>query len=136
MSDKDDIQDQFNLVKNHVGNMSWGARFGILTVIGSLVGTMYGGFIMYQKVESIANLDIESFEQRMEVIETKVTSVDNNVFAIKADLKGDIRRVQDIVDDVERDTKDDLRNFRLDIKEVEDRLNDRMQKFLNNPLSQ
>jgi len=91
---------------------------------------------MYQKVESIANLDIESFEQRMEVIETKVTSVDNNVFAIKADLKGDIRRVQDIVDDVERDTKDDLRNFRLDIKEVEDRLNDRMQKFLNNPLSQ
>jgi len=136
MSDKDDIQDQFNLVKSHVGNMSWGARFGILTVIGSLVGTMYGGFIMYQKVESIANLDIESFEQRMEVIETKVTSVDNNVFAIKADLKGDIRRVQDIVDDVERDTKDDLRNFRLDIKEVEDRLNDRMQKFLNNPLSQ
>ena len=109
-----------------------GLGFGILS---SVVASLYGGFIMYQKVEAVAGLDIEAFEARMNVIEDKAKSIDDNVYAIKEDLKGDIRRVSDIVDDIERDTKDDLRNFRLDIKEVEDRLNDKMQKFLDNPLS-
>jgi len=106
-----------------------------LGVLSSVVGVLYSGFLMYQKVEAVAGLDIEAFEARMNVIEDKAKSIDNNVYAIKEDLKGDIRRVSDIVDDIERDTKDDLRNFRLDIKEVEDRLNDKMQKFLDNPLS-
>jgi len=109
-----------------------GLAFGILS---SVVATLYGGFVMYQKVEEVAGLDIEAFENRMNAIEDKATSINDNIYAIKEDLKNDIRRIGDIVDDIERDTKDDLRNFRLDIKEVEDRLNDKMQKFLDNPLS-
>ena len=106
-----------------------------LSLIGSVLGMLYGGFLTWQKIDSLVGLDIEGFEARMNVIEDKAKSIDNNIYAIKEDLKGDIRRVSDIVDDIERDTKDDLRNFRLDIKEVEDRLNDKMQKFLDNPLS-
>ena len=106
-----------------------------ISLIGSVLGMLYGGFITWQKIDSLVGLDIEAFEGRMNAIEEKATSIDNNIYAIKEDLKGDIRRVSDIVDDIERDTKDDLRNFRLDIKEVEDRLNDKMQKFLDNPLS-
>ena len=109
-----------------------GLAFGILS---SVVATLYGGFVMYQKVEEVAGLDIETFENRMNAIEDKATSINDNIYAIKEDLKNDIRRIGDIVDDIERDTKDDLRNFRLDIKEVEDRLNDKMQKFLDNPLN-
>jgi len=109
-----------------------GLAFGILS---SVVATLYGGFVMYQKVEEVAGLDIEAFENRMNAIEDKATSINDNIYAIKEDLKNDIRRIGDIVDDIERDTKDDLRNFRLDIKEVEDRLNDKMQKFLDNPLN-
>ena len=106
-----------------------------LSLFGTVLGMLYGGFVTYQKIEALAGLDIEAFEGRMNAIEEKATSIDNNIYAIKEDLKGDIRRVGDIVDDIERDTKDDLRNFRLDIKEVEDRLNDKMQKFLDNPLN-
>ena len=106
-----------------------------LSLLGTVLGMLYGGFITYQKIEALAGIDIEAFEGRMNAIEEKATSIDNNIYAIKEDLKGDIRRVSDIVDDIERDTKDDLRNFRLDIKEVEDRLNDKMQKFLDNPLN-
>ena len=109
-----------------------GLAFGILS---SVVATLYGGFVMYQKVEEVAGLDIQAFENRMNAIEDKATSINDNIYAIKEDLKNDIRRIGDIVDDIERDTKDDLRNFRLDIKEVEDRLNDKMQKFLDNPLN-
>jgi len=108
-----------------------------LTALSSIVGGLYGGFTLYQRVENISAFveDIDSYNQRMELIDEKTKSIDANLYAIKEDLKGDIRRVSDIVDDIERDTKDDLRSFRLDIKEVEDRLNDRMQKFLDNPLS-
>ena len=106
-----------------------------LSLLGTVLGMLYGGFITYQKIEALAGLDIEAFEGRMNAIEEKATSIDNNLYAIKEDLKNDIRRIGDIVDDIERDTKDDLRNFRLDIKEVEDRINDKMQKFLDNPLN-
>ena len=106
-----------------------------LSLLGTVLGMLYGGFVTYQKIEALAGLDIEAFEGRMNAIEEKATSINNNIYAIKEDLKNDIRRIGDIVDDIERDTKDDLRNFRLDIKEVEDRLNDKMQKFLDNPLN-
>jgi predicted phage tail protein len=108
---------------------------------------------MYQKVEEIANLDVGAFEQRMELIEQKVTAVDENTAAIKVDLKGDIRRIQNVVDAVERNSKDsarsvneDLRGFRQDIKtlerevdtrlkETEKNLTDKLQKALDNPLA-
>ena len=106
-----------------------------LSLLGTVLGMLYGGFVTYQKIEALAGLDIEAFEGRMNAIEDKATSINDNIYAIKEDLKNDIRRIGDIVDDIERDTKDDLRNFRLDIKEVEDRLNDKMQKFLDNPLN-
>ena len=109
-----------------------GATFA---AIGSVIGMLYGGFVLYQKVEEVANLDIGAFEQRMEVIETQVTSINDNVYTIKGDLKGDIRRVEDIVDDIERTVKNDLREFSKDIKAVEQEFEDKINKALNNPLS-
>jgi len=106
-----------------------------LSLLGTVLGMLYGGFVTYQKIEALAGLDIEAFEGRMNQIEDKAKSIDDNIYAIKEDLKNDIRRIGDIVDDIERDTKDDLRSFRLDIKDVEDRINDKLEKFLNNPLS-
>lgn len=116
-----------------------GAAF---TLISTVVGGLYAAFLAYQKIEAIGSLDIEAFEQRMELIEQKVTSVDENIYAVKNDLKTDIRRIEGIADDVERDAKqmmrevtNDLRGFRKDVQEVEDRLNDKLQKALDNPLA-
>lgn len=103
--------------------------------IGSVIGMLYAGFVMYQKIEGVAGLDIEAFEQRMELIEQKVTSVDDNVYTIKGELKGDIRRVEDIVDDIERDVKTDLRQFTKDVKQINKDFEEKLQKALNNPLS-
>ena len=114
----------------------------LFTLISSLLGGLYAAFLAYQKIESIASLDIEAFEQRMELIEQKVTSVDENIYAVKNDLKTDIRRIEGIADDVERNMKEnmrdvttDLRGFRQDVKEVEDRLNEKLQRALDNPLA-
>ena len=114
----------------------------LFTLISSLLGGLYAAFLAYQKIESIASLDIEAFEQRMELIEQKVTSVDENIYAVKNDLKTDIRRIEGIADDVERNMKEnmrdvttDLRGFRQDVKEVENRLNEKLQRALDNPLA-
>ena len=114
----------------------------LFTLISSLLGGLYAAFLAYQKIESIASLDIEAFEQRMELIEQKVTSVDENIYAVKNDLKTDIRRIEGIADDVERNMKENMRDvttdlwgFRQDVKEVEDRLNEKLQRALDNPLA-
>lgn len=140
--ESDSVEDQVKFIKSHVGKMSWGARIAAGGVITSLLGTMYGGFLMYQKVEAVLDLDTDAFVVRMDQIDQKLTSVDENLYAIKSDLKSDIRRIEGIADSVERDAKEmmrdvtnDLRGFRKDVQEVEDRLNDKLQKALDNPLA-
>jgi len=50
-------------------------------------------------------------------------------------LKTDIRRIEDIVDDVERSTKQDLRDFAKDVKQIEKDFETKLRDALNNPLS-
>ena len=38
---------------------------GALAFISTIVGTLYGGFLMYQKVEGIANLDLGAISSQM-----------------------------------------------------------------------
>ena len=87
----------------------------LLAIIGSIVGALYGGFLMYQKVEEIAGLDVGAFEQRMDVIETKLEEAVDYTRDIKNDLKNDIIRIEkqsDKTEDIVKDTEDDV-NARL-----------------------
>ena len=87
----------------------------LLAIIGSIVGALYGGFLMYQKVEEVAGLDVGAFEQRMDVIETKLEEAVDYTRDIKNDLKNDIIRIEkqsDKTEDIVKDTEDDV-NARL-----------------------
>ena len=87
----------------------------LLAIIGSIVGALYGGFLMYQKVEEVAGLDVGAFEQRMDVIETKLEEAVDYTRDIKNDLKNDIIRIEkqsDKTEDIVKDTEDDV-NTRL-----------------------
>ena len=86
----------------------------LVAVIGSVIGTLYGGFLMYQKVEqAIAFVEqqteyeekIAGFDQRMALIEGKLEEAVGYTNEIRGDLKGDIRRLEGVVDDVERSSK-------------------------------
>mgnify|MGYP003666368868 FL=1 len=46
-----------------------GLVVGILT---SVVGSLYAGFLMYQKVEAVANLDLGEYQQAMDIMDAKV----------------------------------------------------------------
>ena len=144
--------DQFEDAKDALANkkisvlgfsFSWTQLVVAGGVVSSAVGALYAGFLMYQKVEEVANLDVGAFEQRMELIEQKVTSVDDNIYAVKNDLKLDIRRIEDISDDVERASKEmnrdmnnELRAFRLEMKDMEDRIRKQIRDALTNSLAE
>ena len=153
----EDIDDQIKMVTGHVSRMSWGARFAAVGVLSGLCGTLYAGFLMYQKVEEIATLDLGAYQKQMEIMDTKVTEAVDYSRDIKNGLRDDIirieqqvDRIEDIAKGIEDDTQDMIdraeerfenrrEQLRLsqdrDIKELEDRLNQRLQRALDNPLS-
>ena len=152
--ESDSVEDQVKHLKSRIGKMSWGEIAAWGAMVSTVIGMLWGGFQIWLKVEEIANLDVGAFEQRMELIEQKVTSVDENIYAVKNDLKTDIRRIEKIADSVERSSKEanrdlnnELRAFRQEMKqldkdvttrlsETEKALSDKLQKALDNPLAQ
>ena len=134
--------------------------------VGSLVGALYGGFLMYQKVEqAIEFVDqqqeyeerIADYDNRMKVMETKMEETVEYARDIKGGLREDILRIEqqsDRTEDMVRKSVDDVRNMISDAearfetkrdslrqqvvrdtKELEDRLNSKIQRALDNPLA-
>ena len=104
-----------------------------VAVIGSVIGTLYGGFLMYQKVEqAIAFVEqqteyeekIAGFDKRMELIESKLEEAVGYTNEIRGDLKSDIRRLEGVVDSVERSSKQLQRETLADVKDMRDELRD------------
>lgn len=152
------------MVTGHVSRMSWGARIAAVGVISSLCGTLYAGFLMYQKVEEIANLDLGAYQQKMDVMDAKVTEAVDYARDIKNGLRDDILAVEKQADRIEdsvrenenlvRDTENRVREMidaaderfesrretlRNDqdrkLQDLEERLNSKLQQALDNPLS-
>jgi hypothetical protein len=86
----------------------------LVAVLGSVLGALYGGFLMYQKVEEVAGLDIGAFEQRMEVIETKLDEAVDYTRDIKGDLRDDILAIEKTADRVE----DEVRKIEGEVRSI------------------
>ena len=86
----------------------------LVAVIGSVVGALYAGFLMYQKIEEVAGLDVGAFEQRMEIIETKLDEAIDYTRDIKSGLRDDILSIEKQVDRME----DKLRESEEDTREI------------------
>src|SRR6056300_1397675 len=122
MADKD-LGEELEKFEENIENLKnkefrlFGMKMTPMTVsalvagIGSIVGALYAGFLMYQKIEEVAGLDVGAFEQRMEVIETKLDEAVDYTRDIKSDLRDDIMKIEqqgDRTEDTVKDTEDDL----------------------------
>ena len=107
-----------------------------VTAIGSVVGMLYAGFVMYQKIEEVANLDIEAFNQRMEVMEAKMEETTDYTRDIKNGLRDDIVRLERIVDKVEDDINGVEDDVRTTIDDAEERFEVKRQDLLNQYVAQ
>lgn len=154
---------EFRLFGMKMTPMTIGAA---VTAIGSVIGMLYGGFLMYQKVEqAIEFVDqqqeyeerIADYDKRMEIMEAKMEETVEYARDIKGGLRDDILRIEqqaDRTEDMVRKSTDDVRNMISDAeqrfetkrdslrqqvvrdtKELEDRLNRKIQQALDNPLA-
>ena len=158
----------------------------IFAFVSTVVGGLYGGFVLYQKIEEVAGLDLGAYQQQMEVMDAKVSGMAEKVEEaveysrdIKNGLKDDILRIEqqsDRVEDTVRAIEDrvdiSVRNLEAevrrlidesmsdiramidaadvrfenqrervrssqdaDMKELEERLTNKLQRALDNPLA-
>lgn len=141
-----------------------GSVMAILAFVSTIVGGLYGGFVLYQKIEAVAGLDLEEYQLQMEVMDAKVTGISNKVEEsveysrdIKNGLKDDLLRLESQVDRIEdmvRESEDNVRTMidaaevRFEnqrervrvsqdgsMKELEDKLMGKLQRALDNPLA-
>lgn len=133
---------------------------GLLALVGSILGALYGGLITYQKVEALAELDLDSIAAQMEKTSEDLERIKADVLVIKDDLKQDVRDIEKNLDYVEGKVDGRLQAFdekvlsletkvdtkltafdtkidRLDNKLTEQKieLEDKLQKALDNPLA-
>ena len=137
--------------------MSFASVLAIITFVSTVVAGLYGGFVMYQKIEEVAGLDLGEYQQQMDVMDAKVQQSVEYTRDIKNGLKDDLLRIEqqtDRIEDMVRETEDKVRKMidnaevrfenqrervRVsqsgDMKELEDKLMDKLQRALDNPLA-
>jgi len=122
---------------------------GAFALISTLIGALYGGFLMYQKVEGIANLDLDAIAGQMAKTSADVLRVETVAKEIKVELKEDLSRLRDSQYNLENrlDTKlqsvdvritnmdNKLDKFDIQLEETEEKLMKRIQQSLDNPLA-
>ena len=122
---------------------------GAFALLSTIVGSLYGGFLMYQKVEGIANLDLGAIQSSMEATSADVLRVEEVAKEIKVELKEDLARLrtaqynlENRIDsklqsiDVRITTMDNkLDKFDIQLDETEEKMMKRIQQSLDNPLA-
>lgn len=103
----------------------------LIAGLGSIVGALYAGFLMYQKIEEVAGLDVGAFEQRMEVIETKLDEAVDYTRDIKSGLRDDILGIEKQVDRMEDKLRDSEAETRAIIQSAEERFENKRDALQN-----
>ena len=117
--------------------------------ISMIVGTLYGGFLMYQKVEGIANLDLGAISSQMAKTSSDVIRIEEHANSIKIELKKDMTDLRNSQWSLESkvdtklqsvdtkltnyDTK--LDRFEIKVDKTKEDINKRIQESLDNPLA-
>ena len=133
-----------------------GKVFAIFTLLGALGGAAWTGFTFYQdyldmkeKITLYTEPDLSQYDEGMAVLKSEIDMILQEITIIsdvardmrsdmKADLRQqaeDIRHITEIVNDVEDRQKADNRELLNEMKLLEESLDLKIDKALNNPLS-
>ena len=133
-----------------------GKVFAIFTLLGALGGAAWTGFTFYQdyldmkeKITLYTAPDLSQYDEGMAVLKSEIDMILEEITLVadvakdlkndmKADLRqmnGDIRHITEIVNDVEDRQKEDNRELLDELKIMEQNLDLKINKALNNPLS-
>ena len=133
-----------------------GKVFAIFTLLGALGGAAWTGFTFYQdylnmkeKITLYTEPDLSQYDEGMAVLKSEIDMIleeitlvadvakdlKNDMIADLRQMNGDIRHITEIVNDVEDRQKEDNRELLDELKLMEQNLDLKINKALNNPLS-
>ena len=136
--------------------VSGGKAFAILTLLGALGSGAWAVFEFWknyqdlqQKVLEYTAPDLSHYDEKLAVLKSEIDMILDEITIVadvakdlkndmKADLRqmnGDIRHITEIVNDVEDRQKEDARELLDEMKLLEESLDLKIDKALNNPLS-
>lgn len=119
------------------------------TIVSSILGGLYGAFEVYKsyqdmktKIEKYVAPDLSEFDKRLAVIEENSAKTTDYTRDIKNDLKNDIRKLENTVEQVERsakqtqrETAQDVNEVRRELKTLDQSVDKKIQRALDNPLA-
>jgi hypothetical protein len=130
------------------------AIFAFLSTVGS---GLYGGLLMWQKIEEVAGLDLQEYQTQMELMDANIQQTMDYTREIKTGLLNDIlgiERQADRTEDMVREIEDKVREMidkaelrfetqrnrisstqDIEMKDLEDKLTKKLQRALDNPLA-
>jgi len=95
------------------------------TLVSSILGGLYGCFEVYKdyqgmkdKIAKYVTPDLTEIYKKMEVLDANTSKMVEYTDTIKIDLKGDVRRLEGVVENVERSSKTDQRLTDSGMKEI------------------
>ena len=136
--------------------VSGGKAFAILTLLGALGSGAWAVFEFWknyqdlqQKVLEYTAPNLSHYDEQLAVLKSEIDMILDEITIVadvakdlkndmKADLRqmnGDIRHITEIVNDVEDRQKEDARELLDEMKLLEESLDLKINKALNNPLS-
>jgi len=111
-------------------------------IVSSVLGGLYGAFEVYkgyqdmkEKIAKYVAPDLSEFDKRLTVVEEAAAKTNDYTRDIKNDIKTDLRRVEKVVEDVERSNKQLAREVDQDIRVLRKEIDNKIQKALDNPLA-
>ena len=110
-----------------------GKLFLIFPLLGTLAGAIWAGFegyarwvAMEEKINEYVAPDLSGFTLKLEVLEERLTSIEtltesteDNVRVIKTDLKNDMYKLQDNIDQIVEENRELNRNVHSKISDLE-----------------
>jgi len=119
------------------------------TIVSSTLGGLYGAFEVYKDYQSMKKRiaeyvapDLSEFNKKMEITMQNSEKSVQYTQDIKNDLKSDIRRLEGVVESVERSSKQMAREATQaqketdqELRQVRKEIDSKIQRALDNPLS-
>jgi DNA anti-recombination protein RmuC len=112
------------------------------TIVSSVLGGLYGTFEVYKdyqgmkkKIAEYVSPDLSELNKKMELTMQNSEKSVQYTQDIKNDLKQDVRRLEKVVEQVERDGKQLNREVDQDMRSIRKEIDSKIQKALDNPLA-
>ena len=104
-----------------------GAFWGVFEVYNDYMG-------MRSAIKNYVSPDFTDYEKKIALLEESTSKVNDYTRDIKNDIKNDVRRLEKIVEQVERDGKVLAREVDKDLREMRKETDNKIRRALDNPL--